>query len=180
MQKNSIRFITTTAILIALSVVFQQLRLVIPKIPLGPFDLSTLVIGTLINLTLFISAYKAGLWSGLAVAIITPVIAFFQGHIPIAPMIFAVAFGNSVLVVSVYLLRKLPVPASSLIAAVLKFVLLWVAVAKVIVPIFVAAPKMATALSAAFSWPQLITAVLGAIFAMILVPRLKFLDREEK
>jgi len=94
MSSQNIRKMVTTAILIALTIVFQLLRPVLG----GSNIISTYIIGSLINLALIVAACAVGLWSGVSVAIITPIIALIQGHstLPMMPWVMA---GNLVLVV---------------------------------------------------------------------------------
>ena len=94
MSSQNIRKLVTTALLIALSFVFQQLRPVLG----GSNIISTYIIGSLVNLCLIIAATAVGLWSGVAVSVITPLIALLQGHaaLPMLPWIIA---GNAVLAV---------------------------------------------------------------------------------
>jgi len=61
----SVRFITRTAILLALTVIFQSFRA--PQ----------LITGTLVNGMLLISAGYVGMWSGVIIGLFTPVLAFF-------------------------------------------------------------------------------------------------------
>ena len=86
MRTNDIRKLVTTAILIALTVVFQLLRPVLG----GSNIISTYIIGSLINLTLIIvGAVAVGLWSGIAVAVVAPLFALLQSHstLPMMPWI---------------------------------------------------------------------------------------------
>ncbi len=94
MSSQNIRKMVTTAILIALTIVFQLLRPVLG----GSNIISTYIIGSLINLSLIVAACAVGLWSGVSVAVITPIIALIQGHstLPMMPWVMA---GNLVLVV---------------------------------------------------------------------------------
>lgn len=92
MSSQNIRKMVVTALLIALGIVFQQLRFV-----LGDSIVTTYIIGSLVNLCLIVAATAVGLWSGVSVAAVTPLIALLQGHatLPMVPWIVA---GNAVLV----------------------------------------------------------------------------------
>jgi len=63
----SVQFITRTAILLALTMIFQSFRA--PQ----------LVTGTLVNGMLLISAGYVGMWSGVIIGLFTPVWLFFLG-----------------------------------------------------------------------------------------------------
>lgn len=94
MTSQNIRKMVITAILIALTIVFQLLRPVLG----GTNIVSTYIVGSLVNLVLIVAACVVGLWSGVAVAVIAPLFAVLQNHaqLPMVPWIIA---GNLVLVV---------------------------------------------------------------------------------
>ena len=94
MSSQNIRKMVITALLVALTIVFQQLRFV-----LGDSIVTTYIIGSLVNLCLIVAAVAVGLWSGIAVAVVSPLIAFAQGHLPLLQMLPWVMAGNAVLVV---------------------------------------------------------------------------------
>ena len=87
MRSNSIRNMVTTAILIALTIVFQLLRPVLG----GSNPVSTYIIGSLVNLALIVAACAVGLVSGVSVAVAAPLIALWQGHatLPMLPRVAA-------------------------------------------------------------------------------------------
>ncbi len=94
MKSQNTRRMVTTAILIALTIVFQLLRPVLG----GTNIISTYIIGSLVNLVLILAACVVGLWSGVAVAFVAPLFAVLQNHaqLPMVPWIIA---GNVVLVI---------------------------------------------------------------------------------
>ena len=100
-NKSSIRFITRTAILLALTIVFQTIG---RAIPLGQFN--QFITGSLVNACLLIAAATTGLWGGAAVAILAPFGAILTGAtmpLPFAPI---VAIGNFILVLLFVLIKK--------------------------------------------------------------------------
>ncbi len=175
-MKISTRQLVYTALLLALCVLFQSLRLLFPALAglkiFGPFDLSVLLIGTLVNLTLILATWLVGFWSGAAIALLAPAIAFLQGFQTIPAMVAAIILGNLGLVVFCHLLREKPVLGVAA-GAVVKFAAQYALVALLVVPIFVSDPKQVKALPILFSWPQLVTACLGGLLALLIVPRLK-------
>lgn len=183
MKNNAVRFITRTAVLLALTVLFQSLRSLIPI----PAQVNLYVIGSLVNLSLIIAAVVVGIKGGLIISVAAPIIAYFQGHLPqIMPlMIVAVALGNAVIVIMVGLLYSKNKYAALISGAVLKFIALYIAVIKIILPlIYPNVPDQVKAmLSVNFSWPQLITAAIGGLLALVVIPlvdRALHLDRENK
>ena len=94
MKNNTVRFIARTAVLVAVALVFQSLRYLFPD----PSGIAiTYLIGTLVNLTLCVACGVSGIWSGLVVAVIAPIVAFAQGHAQV-PMLPGIILGNSALV----------------------------------------------------------------------------------
>lgn len=166
------KFISTTAVLLALTLIFQSLRLITPM----PQLLNQYLIGSLVNLCLIVAAVIVGIKGGLVLAIVAPVVAYIQGFMPQFPiMIVLVALGNSALVIAVALISRKNRIASYITGAVLKFVVLFIGVVRIAVPFLLAnAPdKVKGALSVQFSWPQLLTAIIGSILAIAIIPLLE-------
>ena len=176
-MNKKIRFITETAIMLALLVTLQALTK-----PMGQ-----LVTGSCVNAVLAVSALVGGLASGLTVALISPILAFLLGIAPQILTVPAIMAGNSVFVVLLYLLadrngKNLVKQAIAwAAAAAAKFVTLYVIVVKIICGVM--APSllsagtlnepMLKALPATFSWPQLFTALIGGGIALLIVPVLR-------
>lgn len=175
-MNKTITWVTRTAIMLALSVLFQSLRLIIPM----PAGISQYIVGSLVNLALIVAVMIIDIKGGLAVAVLTPIIAFFQGHIPQAMplMILFVAIGNAVIVLAYGLLYR-DSWASRILAlvvgALVKFITLYALVVKVTLPlIYPAAPEaMKATLSINFTWPQLVTASIGGVLALLVIPLLR-------
>ena len=171
---KKIRWITETAILLALLVTLQALTK-----PMGQF-----VTGSCVNAILAVAALIGGLSSGITVALISPVLAFLLGIAPQVLTVPAIMVGNTVYVVLLSLLadpsgKNLPRQAAAwLLAAVGKFAALYLIVVKVICGVMASAlleagtlkAPMLKALPATFSWPQLVTALLGGAVALVIVP----------
>lgn len=176
MNKN-IRWITETAVLLALLVTLQYLTK-----PLGQ-----LVTGSCVNAILAVAVLFGGLASGITVALISPVLAFLLGIAPQILTVPAIMVGNSVYVVLLHLLADPSGKAvikqviAWLAAAVAKFAALYAIVAWLICGVFSEAllasgtlkQPMLTALPATFSWPQLVTALIGGAVALLIAPVLK-------
>ena len=168
MNKKTL-WITETAVMIALLVALQWATK-----PLGQF-----VTGSCVNLVLGVSALVGGLWCGLTVALVSPFFAFLLGigpaFLPIVPM---VAVGNMVLVVILHLLAsrdKIAVRSYLAVAvgAVTKFLALWLLIVKLVLPTLGVAEKQVAAISASFSWPQLVTAAIGGVLAVTIAPLIR-------
>lgn len=169
----TIRWITRTAILLALTVLFQSLRVLIPVMPA---DVSQYVVGSLVNLCLILAAVTVGIKGGMVIAVVAPVIAFIQGFTTIPVLVVPIALGNLVLVVTIALLYKRNALPAFAAGAVLKFLALYLGVVKIVLPFFLPADapeQVRAALSVQFSWPQLVTASIGSIIAAVVLPVLK-------
>ena len=169
--KSNALWITQTAIMIALIVVIQA-----TTSGLGQFDT-----GSLVNLILILTVALAGFTSGLTVACLSPIFAFIFGIGPQFPQIIAcIMAGNAVLVTAWWLIlgknghTQYPrVAAAALVAALLKFTILWLLVVKIVAPLASNIPAPAKQnLAKMFSTPQLITALIGGGIACLLLPQL--------
>ena len=173
-MSKKIRWITETAIMLALLVCLQALTK-----PMGQ-----LVTGSCVNTVLAISALVGGLSSGLVVALISPVLAFLLGIAPQILTVPAIMVGNSVFVILLSLLadksgKKIVKQVIAwIVAAAAKFAALYAIVVLLICGVLsesllasgaLKAP-MLKALPATFSWPQLITALIGGAVALVIVP----------
>ncbi len=157
--------ITRTAILIALLIALQAATR-----PLA----NQFVTGSCVNLVLAVAAMLCGVWSGVIVAIVSPFFAYFLGISPQIWLAPAIACGNAAYVVVIALLSgkiagKAGGAVGVTVAAVCKFVVLYLVVVKLFIPMGNLPAKVA----AQFSWPQLVTALIGGFLALAIVPTIK-------
>ena len=176
-MNKKIRWITETAIMLALLVTLQALTK-----PMGQ-----LVTGSCVNTVLAVAALVGGLASGLTVAIVSPVLAFLLGIAPQILTVPAIMVGNSVFVILMSLLADVTGKnmvkqiLAWLVAAAAKFAALYIVVVKIICGVMAdqllasgtLKQPMLKALPATFSWPQLITALIGGAVALLIVPVLR-------
>ena len=178
MGKN-IRWITQTAVMLALLVALQALTK-----PMGQ-----LVTGSCVNAVLAITVLLIGMRSGITVALISPVCAFLLGIAPNFVTVLPIMAGNACFVVLLKLLWGKALwrqGVSLLVAAGVKFGVLYLLVVKVICgfasnsllgkkvgSIVVLAPPMLQKLPAMFTWPQLFTALIGGAIALAITPALR-------
>ena len=162
-MKIKTKQITVTAIMLAICLVSQFFK-----------NLSVYITGPIINAALILTVLYAGMACGIILSIITPVTSFFITGSP------CIMIGNIILVVCVGLLRKkcgkaAGFPVSIAIGAILKAVFMGIAIALIILPAFLPAPmhKMLPVLQLQFSVTQLITAVIGGVYAVIIAAVLK-------
>ena len=175
-MNKKLRWITETAIMLALLVSLQALTK----------GFGQLVTGSCVNAILAISVLVGGLGSGITVALISPVLAFLLGIAPQILTVPAIMAGNTVYVALLYVIagnsknivRKV---AAWIVAAAAKFAALYAIVVGLICGVLsqnllasgALKEPMLKALPATFSWPQLITALIGGAVALLIVPVLR-------
>ena len=176
-MNKKVRWIAETAIMLALQDTLQAVTN-----GRGQF-----VTGTCGNAVLAIAVLVGGLACGLTVAVFSPVLAFLLGIAPQILTVPAIMVGNAVYVVLLYVLADksgknlLRQVGAWLAAAVVKAGVLYLLVAKLICGLLadrlLAAgtlkPPMLQALPATFSWPQLVTALIGGAVALLIAPLLR-------
>ena len=179
---KKIRFITETAVMLALLVALQALT--------KPFG--QIVTGSCVNAILAIAALVGGLGCGITVAVISPVLAFMLGIAPNFITVAPIMLGNTVYVLILWLLLgkgKQPLwkqPVALALAACAKFGVLYLLVVKIICGVaanallgqklgetVLLAQPMLKLLPTMFTWPQLFTALIGGCVALLMVPVLR-------
>ena len=167
-------WITETAVLIALLVILQSITK-----PLGQ-----IVTGSCVNGVLAIAVLLVGTASGLTVALLSPVFAFVLGIAPNVITVPVIMLGNGIFVLLLQLLngekvfrKVLAVVASAagkfaVLYGLVSWVICGVASEELLAQGLLKAP-MLKVLPATFSWPQLVTAIVGGTLAMLCVPVLK-------
>ena len=171
-EKGKVLWITRTAVFIALLVVLQT-----ATAPIG----NTLVTGSIVNLLLTVSVMACGLASGLSVAVVSPIMAKLIGIGPFWSLIPFVIAGNATLVSLWHFIgnrktgRKNTAWITALIcAAAAKFLVLYIGIVRIAVPVFLGLPEQqAAVISSMFSIPQLVTAIIGGMMAIALLPTIK-------
>ena len=166
-----ITWITRTAVFIALLVVLQA-----ATAPLG----NTIVTGSIVNLLLILAVMICGLSSGITVAAVSPVTAKLFGIGPLWSLIPFIIIGNIVLVILWHFIgninikhKQIPHILALIAAAVAKFLVLYFGIVRIAVPILLGLPeRQAAVLSGLFSIPQLITASIGGVVAVLALPSL--------
>lgn len=175
MVKKSVIRITRTAAMIALLIVVQSLTR----------SFSQYVTGSLVNLILAVSTLALGLTEGLIIACVSPFLAFLFGIGPaFIQLVPFVALGNAALVAVLYFIvgknnkfdkiGYIRGYAGCIGASVVKLGVLWLGVTQIglsLIPDI--KPAQIEKMTAMFTWPQLVTALIGTIIAMSIVPVIK-------
>lgn len=149
-QKTNIKWLTRTAILLAIALIFQMGGF--PQFITGPF----------VNTVLYISALIVGWQGGVLIGILTPVIAAVRGILPppLVPLIPFIALGNGVLVILFFWLKSKNKILGIIIASVVKFLILVAAVNLLV--------QVPTPVAQMMSFPQLFTAIAGGFIALLI------------
>ena len=138
------------------------------------------VTGSCVNAVLALTVLLAGLWSGVVVAALSPFFAFLLGIGPQLPQIVpAIAVGNLVFVVVLWaLIRRKGAPPMRqvpawLAAALGKFAALYLIVVQLLCRVLPLKQPQIDTFTVMFSYPQLVTALIGGGLALVLVPVLR-------
>lgn len=161
------RWLARTAVSLALLVAVQY----------ATKGLGQFVTGSCVNLILAVAALIGGVWSGLIVALLSPFCAFLLGIGPaFVQLVPCIALGNAVYAVLFSILvgkflftRRIFAYGCMALAALAKFAALYFVLVKLVAPLVVPAAKLET-ISAMFTWPQLVTALIGGTLACVLTP----------
>jgi len=151
-MKFETKSLIRTALLLAITLVVQFLKM--PQ----------LITGSLVNAMLVITTGTVGLFSGISIGLLTPVIAFLVGILKFPPMIPFIIVGNA-LYTWLYYSQKNAVIGIPL-AAVVKYMWLSISAKYILKGLGIKVPPMVVQ---AFTLPQLITALLGGVIGMALI-----------
>jgi len=175
--RGNVLWITRTAVFTALLVTMQLVTT-----PLG----NQIVTGSINNLIMIVSLLTCGLATGMVVGIISPICVSMMGFGPAFPPIIPfIVIGNAIFILVWFLLRKLNKADNSIalykvfnysiaiLAAVIKFLILYTTIVKFAMPFLLDLNEaQSVVLSLAFSYPQIITAMIGGVIALTISPRL--------
>ena len=176
-MSKKIRWITETAMMLAMLVALQALTK----------GFGQLVTGSCVNAILAVTVLVGGVWNGITVALISPILAFVLGIAPQILTVPAIMAGNLVFVLLMHLIAGGKAASivkrviAWIVAAVAKFAVLYVIVVKIFCGVMSASlmaagtlkEPMLKALPATFSWPQLFTALIGGAVALVISPILR-------
>lgn len=171
-MKNSSQKLVRASILLALCIAIQFIGRTFPVI-------NQFLVGPIINAILLITAWYCGIWYGVAVGTLTPLMAFLVGQLPspMMPFIPFIMIGNIIFVVIFGILMKKSVVGKGIgvgIGSVCKFAFLYMSALK-LVPLFKIGFKAKVYKNLVFmmGFPQLITAIIGGIIAIIIISLMK-------
>ena len=173
-MKSKALWVTRTAVMMALLISLQM----------ATKSLGQIVTGSFVNAVLAVTVLVCGLGSGVTVALLSPAFAYLLGIASQILTVPAIMIGNTVFVVLLHLICGKTLwksVAGLLVAAVCKFAVLYVLVTHVICGVLaqpllaqgVLKEPMLKMLPATFSFPQLLTALIGGAVALAIAPVLK-------
>lgn len=159
------------ALLVALALALQSLRLVLPM----PQLLSTFIIGTLVHMMLVLTLQLSGLKTALLLVFLLPLTAYVQGQVLLPFLIPVIWLGNFIFVLLVRQFkdsRKLSLSIPPLAKACVMLLAAWAALSFLALP----NPALRKTVMFAMSVPQLLTAVAGILLAEQVKKRLRQFD----
>lgn len=178
MKTNSIRWMTYTAMLLAMAIIFSMLTQFV-GVPVW-------ITGTLVNLVLIIAVFRVNLFSGIVIAVLVPLEALLIGKIPLWYLMPAVAAGNMALVITYGLILKLSAKRKIWLdivglglGSLLKFVVMVILVQVLINELGTLGKPESVAdqvIGVFASAIQLFTALAGSVIAILLM---KFIPKSE-
>lgn len=166
MSKRTL-FITRTAAMLALLIVLQA----------ATKNLGQFVTGSCVNAVLAAATLLGGFASGLIVAVVSPFLAYLLGIGPkLIEVVPAIAIGNLALVLILWAIKgdgALNRVIKWIAASVGKFLVLYLLVIQLLCRVMTLPEKMTAAFSTMFSWPQLVTALIGSGIMLLILPILQ-------
>lgn len=166
MSKKTL-FITRTAAMLALLIVLQA----------ATKNLGQFVTGSCVNAVLAVAALLGGFASGLIVAVVSPFLAFLLGIGPkLIEVVPAIAIGNLTLVTILCAIKgdaALNRAIKWIAASLGKFLVLYLLVVQLLCRVMTLPEKMIATFSTMFSWPQLVTALIGSGIVLLILPILQ-------
>ncbi|MGM0368967.1 MAG: hypothetical protein ACQEP9_00950, partial [Bacillota bacterium] len=154
------KLITRTGLLLALTIGLQLLSR-----SLGSAVLFT---GSLVNMMLIIAVDILGWQGGVSLGVFTPIVAFLLGIMKVPLIVPFIIVGNSVLVLAYYFLEDYNSYVALVVGAVVKFLVLALAVEYVL--------QVPPPVVKLMQLPQLYHALLGGVLAILFIKVLKRTD----
>jgi len=135
-----------------------------------------LITGSIVNAILFISVVFLGVRGAILIGSIPSLIALSSGLLPLvlAPMIPFIIIGNAVLIIVFGYFKERNYWLGAVLASTLKFLFLF-STSSIVVNLLLK-KEVATKVAMMMSWPQLSTALAGALIAYLVLKSIKKID----
>ncbi|NMA66325.1 MAG: ECF transporter S component [Clostridiaceae bacterium] len=168
-MSKRILFITRTSLLLAIAIISQFLGKFI-----GPHN--NFIVGPIVNAILLVATHITGILGGIIISVVAPLVSALTNKAPIAPIILAfspfIIGGNIVYVLLYALIKNRNSILGIAVGSVVKAAFLYASVKAFLYFMKINEP-VATTLTTLFSWPQLLTAVIGGAIALAVIPAVK-------
>ena len=167
-MNKKLMLLTRTAVMLACVIVFQWLGKLLGD-AIFPGVGSTILVGSLVNLVLYVTTIFCGVIGAVCVGLLTPVMALVIGQLAFPVLIPFVGLGNVILVLAFWALTKyvkLPDLATKAMGVVwgslLKFLYMGFALVALL-PVLGFNEKQVAMMSVNYGWVQLVAAIIGGI-----------------
>lgn len=158
--------LTRGAMILALAIIVQQLRLLVPL----PQLISGMVIGPLINALMLLSTqYVKSTYIIISIATLLPVIAYFQGHLAFIGLVPVVLIGN---LIYVFWVMKRWNSRTAFLGAGLKAIFMMVGAYGVLFAMEILNPVIIKTIFLMMGLLQIFAGILGILIAKYLYKRL--------
>lgn len=140
--------------------------LMVVAIVLPRFVHNQFITGPIVNATLFLGAAILGSGPAILIGLVPSVVALSSGLLPapLAPMVPFIMISNAILIIVFFYVKKIHFGAGAVVSSLTKYAFLYgtsILMVKLIIKPEIAAKAAATMMA----WPQLVTALVGAIIA---------------
>ena len=167
-MNKKLLLLTITSVMLACVIVFQWLGKLLGD-AIFPGVGSTILVGSLVNLVLYVTTIFCGVIGAVCVGLLTPVMALVIGQLAFPILIPFVGLGNVILVLTFWALTKyvkLPDLATKAMGVVwgslLKFLYMGFALVALL-PVLGFNEKQVAMMSVNYGWVQLVAAIIGGI-----------------
>jgi len=136
-------------------------------VTVAPLVKQQLIVGPIVNATLFISAATIGTAGAIMVGLVPSVISLSVGLLPpvLAPVIPFIMISNALLVSVFAIFRKRNFFLGIVAASVVKYLFLY-ATSSMVISLLLK-KEVASSVAQMMSWPQLLTALAGGVLAWV-------------
>ena len=172
-MNSNIKNLVRSSLFLAMAIIFQAIGRTVPQI-------SQFFVGPAVNAILILTTCICGIWWGIAVGTLTPLLAWLLGQLPppFGPFIPFIMIGNIIFITLFWISSKYIKKAGNyigiIIGAIVKYLFLYLSASKLIGAFNLNIPaKVASKLVKAMGIPQLITALIGGAVALIILKLLK-------
>lgn len=167
-MNKKLMLLTRTAVMLACVIVFQWLGKLLGD-AIFPGIGSTILVGSLVNLVLYVTTIFCGVIGAVCVGLLTPVMALVIGQLAFPILIPFVGLGNVILVLAFWAIAKyvkIPDLACKSLGVVggslLKFLYMGFALVALL-PVLGFNEKQVAMMSVNYGWVQLVAAIIGGI-----------------